>query len=262
MNPLSLILLQLSVNVCAETSLWHLHLALSSDPSKMYVQWTSTAELPSSVVVWGPSPSSLSDSFTGNGWKFIDSQSRTYFFNNASMSKLTPGETYYYKVGDGSSLWSDVYSFTATRSREQFTNENPLKIAWLGDLGYSNGQATPFLLAAAASKDYDHFVHVGDYAYNLPDQNGTIGDLFESSIENLTRSTPYMGGEGNHEGASGFEHYSNRFAVYAGDNSSGATVGIAGLYPTDFNNHWYSYNVGLVHFVSMSSEAYFFLQGL
>lgn len=58
-------------------------------------------------------------------------------------------------------------------------------------------------------------------------------------------------------------HYANRFAVFAGDNSSGATPSIPGLDPQNpqWNNHWYSYNVGLVHFVAMSSEAYFSYAG-
>lgn len=68
-----------------------------------------------------------------------------------------------------------------------------------------------------------------------------------------------MGGEGNHEGGGSFAHYSNRFAVFAGDNTSGSSP--AGVYPTGWNNHWYSYSVGLVHIVSVSTEAYFFYNG-
>jgi hypothetical protein len=289
---LSLLALQNGVSAnTAPPSIWHLHLALSSDPSRMYIQWTTTGPQPA-VVAWGTSPASLPSTFTGNTWSFTDSQARTYYFANASMTGLSPGATYFYKVGDGASNWSPVKSFTATRSREQYTAENPLKVAWLGDLGYTNGQATPFLLAAAAAKEFDHFTHVGDYACeylfpstpvspiycilplflrlphnttpttdDLPSSNGTVGDMFESSIEGITSTTAYMGGEGNHEGGGAFGHYANRFAVYAGDNTSGATPDIAGLVPAPYNNHWYSYEVGLVHFVSMSSEAYFFYQG-
>ena len=129
----------------------------------MNIQWTTSAPQ-APVVAWGTSPTSLTNAFTGNTWSYTDSQSRTYFFANASMINLTPGGVFFYKVGDGVSNWSPVKSFMATRSREQFTTENPLKVAFLGDLGFSNGQATPFLLAAAASKEYDHFTHVGDYA--------------------------------------------------------------------------------------------------
>ena len=85
--------------------------------------------------------------------------------------------------------------------------------------------------------------------------------MFESSIEGITSTTAYVGCEGNHEGGGVFGHYSNRFAVYAGDNTSGASPDISGLLPAPWNNHWYSYTVGLVHFVAMSSEAYFFYKG-
>ena len=61
----------------------------------------------------------------------------------------------------------------------------------------------------------------------------------------------------NHEGAGDFAHYTHRFAVFAGDNSSGAAPAVAGLLPTPWNNHFYSYNVGLVHFVALSTEVYF-----
>jgi len=72
-----------------------------------------------------------------------------------------------------------------------------------------------------------------------------------------------MGCEGNHEGANGFAHYANRFAVFSMDNSSaGTTNGVPGLFPTAWNNHWYSYDVGLVHFVALSTETYFSYGGV
>ena len=41
-----------------------------------------------------------------------------------------------------------------------------------------------------------------------------------------------MGAEGNHEGGQGFEHYANRFAYFAGDNTSGMTQAMSGLTAT------------------------------
>jgi hypothetical protein len=261
-------MLGVSTAAFASPSVWHVHLALSSDPTQMHVQWTSV-EAPASdakaIVQFGLSAGGLTQSATGYSWTYLDAgQRRTYYFSQASMTGLSPGTTYYYRVGDGESTWSAVSSFTATRTAAQMAApQRPLTIAFLGDLGYANGQATPFLVNASAAQQYDHYVHVGDYAYDLPTANGTNGDLFETSIEPITAAAPYMGCEGNHEGGGGFGHYSNRFAVFAGDNSSGATPPIPGLDPqgSQWNNHWYSYNVGLVHFVAMSSEAYFFYNG-
>lgn len=100
-------------------------------------------------------------------------------------------------------------------------------------------------------------------------RNGWIGDLFEDTIEPITSSAPYESCEGNHEqagwgeGGGGFAHYTNRFAVVGGDNTSqDPTPSLPQLYPMPgVNNHWYSYTVGLVHFVATSTEAYFFYPG-
>ena len=87
------------------------------------------------------------------------------------------------------------------------------------------------------------------------------GDNFETMIEPMTSRAPYMGCEGNHEGSNGFAQYSNRFAVFAMDNSSSPLPSTPGLSPTPWNAHFFSYNVGLVHIVAMSTEAYFSYPG-
>lgn len=61
----------------------------------------------------------------------------------------------------------------------------------------------------------------------------------------------------------GFDHYSHRFRVVSGEVSNGGLTPayMPGLTPGLPNNHWYSWSVGPVHFVSMSTEAYFFYNG-
>ena len=78
------------------------------------------------------------------------------------MTGLTPGSTVYYQVGDAIDGVSDVLSFMATRSAAQLAAV-PLKMAWIGDLGLTNGQALPYLQAEVAAGVYDHVTHVGDY---------------------------------------------------------------------------------------------------
>lgn len=62
-----------------------------------------------------------------------------------------------------------------------------------------------------------------------------------------------------------FIHYTQRFRVFTGNESnSGVTpLGVAGLVGGLPNNHWFSFEVGAgtpsgVHFVAISSEAYFY----
>ena len=81
-------------------------------------------------------------------------------------------------------------------------------------------------------------------------------------MQPITSQVPYEGCEGNHEGAQSFGHYSNRFNVFAMDNSSGVTPAIPGVIAGMPNNHWYTYSVGPVFFAVVSTEAYFFYNGV
>ena len=245
----------------------NVHLALSSDPTRMHVQWTSAPGdvlgNGSSTLQWGVGPRALTSSAAGRNFSYTSPDTkRVYTFNGGTMTGLQPGGAYFYRVGDPLDGWSAVSSFVATRSAAQFTTGAPLVIGWLGDMGWADAQALGYVQTEAALGMYDHIVHVGDYGYDLQDSNGAVGDAFQASVEPITASVPYMGCEGNHEGGLSFGHYANRFALFAGDNSSGATPanlpGVIGGLP---NNHWYSYTVGPVHFLVLSTEAYFFYKG-
>jgi hypothetical protein len=65
-------------------------------------------------------------------------------------------------------------------------------------MGWYYAQALAYVQTETAQGVYDHVTHVGDYAYDLQDQNGNVGDQFQASIEPITSGTPYMGCEGNH----------------------------------------------------------------
>lgn len=133
------------------------HLALSSDASKMHVSWRTNSSNSSLNVAWGLSPTSLTQGASGLAWTFTDSTQRAYYLHRATLVGLTPGSRYFYRVGGAGA----VSSFLATRAREQFSTAAPLRIAWLGDLGYTNGQALSYLVKEAAAGTFDHYVHVG-----------------------------------------------------------------------------------------------------
>ena len=135
---------------------YYTHLALSSDPTVMYVQWRTDVAASAATVRWGAAPGALTQTSTGTAWAFTDG-GRTYNLRRATMSGLAPGELVYYSVGASAA----VGNFTATRAPAQITEERPLKIAWFGDLGWQNAQALPYLVAEAAAGNFDHYVHVG-----------------------------------------------------------------------------------------------------
>lgn len=122
----------LSALSAAAAAVSHVHLALSSDPTRMFVQWTTSSALATeNAATYGASPSSLTSVAQGNAWTFTDSTGRNYYFHKATMTGLTPGATVYYNVG-GASGTSATTSFVATRTNY---TDAPLTIAWIGDLG-------------------------------------------------------------------------------------------------------------------------------
>ncbi|GAB6031715.1 hypothetical protein CHUAL_009462 [Chamberlinius hualienensis] len=72
--------------------------------------------------------------------------------------------------------------------------------------------------------------------------DGEVGDEFMREVEAFAAYVPYMTCVGNHEEAYNFSHYKNRFSMpYNGS-----------------ENMFFSYDVGPIHFVSISSEFYFY----
>jgi len=104
---------------------------------------------------------------------------------------------------------------------------------------------------------FDMILHVGDFAYNMDNNNGKLGDDFMNDIQHIATQIPYMVCVGNHEVAYDFSHYTERFRV-VGDSFAPAS------YPTvhsgngeGFNNWFYSHDFANVHFVAISTEIYF-----
>ncbi|GIZ01610.1 acid phosphatase type 7, partial [Caerostris extrusa] len=82
-----------------------------------------------------------------------------------------------------------------------------------------------------------------DIAYDLHTNNGRVGDNFMNQIEPVAARVPYMVSVGNHEAFNwNYTNYKVRFDM-----------------PGTEDNLWYSFKVGPIHFVVISTEVYFFL---
>ena len=46
---------------------------------------------------------------------------------------------------------------------------------------------------------YDAVLHIGDFAYDLHDDDGKVGDEFMRMVEPVAGRVPYMVTPGNHE---------------------------------------------------------------
>ena len=122
------------------------HLAPDSDATVMHVQWASVpGDKGAPTVQWGAAPGSLAQSQGGYSWGWSDA-GRSYQSNLATMTGLVPGSRVFYRVGSAQDGWSAVSNFTATRTA--FSADAPLRIGWVGDLGYDNAQVRPCELRA------------------------------------------------------------------------------------------------------------------
>lgn len=65
--------------------------------------------------------------------------------------------------------------------------------------GIVNDIAISQLLAEGNAGAFDAVIHAGDFAYNMEDDSGKIGDEFMNSVQPYAARYPYMGSPGNHE---------------------------------------------------------------
>jgi metallophosphoesterase superfamily enzyme len=87
----------------------------------------------------------------------------------------------------------------------------------------------------------DAYIFLGDYGYEFFQNNGTQGDLFLETLEPYATSVPWLMTPGNHEENLNYSFYNDK------------------IHHPNYhysNNHYYSVNIGLVHFISVDLNFY------
>ena len=69
-------------------------------------------------------------------------------------------------------------------------------------------------------EDYDLFIHVGDFAYEIESREGATGDEFFQEMSTITKSIPYIITPGNHENFDKGRLMNYRFRMPNTDDSS------------------------------------------
>lgn len=135
----------------------------------------------------------------------------------ATMTQLEASSKYYYQVGGSSSDISDMYNFRTAPDAATLESTLPQYFLVWGDMGSSLSGPTdsatimPYASVEVESGDIDMILHVGDFAYNMNDQDGAIGSLFMNEIQNMSAYTPYMVDPGNHDSSYNFAYYTEFF---------------------------------------------------
>uniref|UniRef100_UPI00358E4F2C acid phosphatase type 7 n=1 Tax=Myxine glutinosa TaxID=7769 RepID=UPI00358E4F2C len=215
------------------------HLALKGNPCTMLVSWV-TGNVTESVVEYGLLPGRpFSLRAKGSSKVFVDggSAKRSMYIHEVLLERLVPGSRYVYHCGSGFG-WSDMFNFVAMKEDTAWSPQ----FAIFGDMGNENAQSLARIQKDTQQGMYDVILHVGDFAYDMHEDDARVGDEFMRQIESVAAYVPYMTCPGNHEEAYNFSNYKNRFSM------PGTTEGL-----------WYSWNIGPVHMISFSTEVYFFL---
>eukprot|EP01061_Rhynchopus_euleeides_P006679 TRINITY_DN15726_c0_g1_i1.p1 TRINITY_DN15726_c0_g1~~TRINITY_DN15726_c0_g1_i1.p1 ORF type:complete len:536 (+),score=185.13 TRINITY_DN15726_c0_g1_i1:42-1649(+) len=241
------------------------HVALGHTQDSLNVAWVTETGNGTTTVTWGTSCSNLTSSAKGDARAFTQDVGRLWYSRTAVMSGLSPNKEYCYKVGVDGVYPTQTYTIVNRRALV------PDRHIIFGDMG----SAASFSLCQAC-KQYDEvctaetcaqslqaglvsevdtaslFYHAGDFGYNLADNNGMTGHNYMKNVEQFAARVPYMVNHGNHEDYNGnLEHYVERFRNMP-SNADPATIVTANGEAT--NSLYFSFDSGLVHYISISTE--------
>ncbi|OWF35634.1 acid phosphatase type 7-like isoform X2 [Mizuhopecten yessoensis] len=221
------------------------HIAYGDTTSEVVVMWATQEECTTSVG-YGTDPWGLTNTVPGQMSHFTDlNKQGLQCLHRVKLQGLTPETNYFYRpISEGIS--SGPFYFKTPPGGQSWEPE----FLVYGDLGVES-DSVPYLNNEVLGGNYTAVLHVGDFGYNLMDQDGQVGDQFMRIVEDTAARIPYMTSPGNHEiDGDTFSHYRHRFSMPNTD------------WPIPLDRMWYSIDIGLVHFVSYSSEVFFTQQGV
>ena len=247
-------------SLSSSTLVEQIHLSYGDVENTMFVSW-STPTKTQSIVSYHPLnlPSNTTTT-TGTSTHFQQLLNSSYplkkcttcvneYLHTTLLTNLQPNQKYSYQINN-TSKW---FTFNNIQ-RDQTTLNKPYTFGVFGDMGTvipstPPGQVSPslkYLQQEVLNNQIDGILHVGDLAYDMKDHGGITGAEFMRQIQPIAARVPYMTVPGNHEGGTPYtgslHHYVNR--LHMPNYNSG-------------KNSFYSFNVGPVHIISFSSEAYY-----
>jgi hypothetical protein len=247
------------------------HIALTQNQREIRVMWNTGYNVGQQYVKYGTSSNSYThtvlagESVTYTPNDLCGSPAKDYgwknpgLLHNAVLKNLIPGTRYYYRYGSELSGISEELQFVAPRIPSP---SQEISVFAFGDMGKAevddaleHWEEIPSLKTTRhmieLRDELDLVLHIGDISYAVG--YSAQWDRFMEQIKPIASRVPYMTLPGNHE-----RDYPNSGSFFTGTDSGGEcgvpyeqrfrmpTPGIDKL--------WYSFDMGPVHFVMMSTE--------
>lgn len=210
---------------------------------------------------------------------------KKYHFHFVKLAGLRAGAKYYYRVKSAGSDWSHVHSF------DVINHDGPTTAAIFGDMGVYSYNNMGNLQDDIRNERIQSVIHLGDHAYNLAKNDGGRGDGYMNAFSKLLSNFSWIPVLGNHEfygDIADAERYANMTYDHDDDGTScalggdacsahahnvarpvnallamGSALG-AGMHgggrlgTSSKSSRYYSVDLGLIHFVSLDLNAYYF----
>jgi acid phosphatase type 7 len=219
------------------------HISLGVEESSYVVTWVTQDMTNKTMVLYGLDSSKLGSVESGYQTVFTDGGPlrRQIYIHRVTLNSLPSDEVIYYQVGGDSNGWSEkVFKFRTLPLGSDWS----ARLIVYGDLGLQDAEALPLLIDETSKGNVHLILHVGDFAYNMEDDDARVGDEFMRQLEPVASTVPYMTSPGNHESAYNFSNYRNRFTMPGGDGEG----------------FFYSFNVGRAHFIAFTPDFYYYTQ--
>uniref|UniRef100_D3TQW3 Purple acid phosphatase n=1 Tax=Glossina morsitans morsitans TaxID=37546 RepID=D3TQW3_GLOMM len=217
------------------------HLSFGEESNEIVITWSTRDDTNQTVVLYRENVNSSYNWLTAEGVakQFVDGglKKSKQFIHKVVLRNLKWETRYEYVCGSDLGWSARFYLNTVPQGSEW----SP-RLAIYGDMGNENAQSMARLQKDAQQGMYDAIIHIGDFAYDFDTDNAEVGDAFMQQIEAIAGYVPYMVCPGNHEEKYNFSNYKARFNM-----------------PGDHDSLWYSFNLGPIHFVSFSTEVYYYL---
>ena len=141
------------------------------------------------------------------------------------------------------------FPFPQTSASRAFSPSKWLIIADMDDSEYS-ASTIDRLTNLASRGNYDGVIHNGDYAYNIHNSKGKVGDGYFSTFSKISTRIPYIVTPGNHEYYDTFKMFNYRFKMPGAGN--GLTTQAA---------NYYSFIVKGIYFLTINWDYAFTKEG-